>query len=761
MPLLLSFLVPTFFLPAPSLASGPPNTAWIGAGHIGVSSVGLPADARFIASASAEDATIKIWDRAGHELTRTLAGHLVGVKSIDVSADGALLASAADVAHGSGEKNVKLWDVVTGDEIRGFDTGEQTAWSVALSPDASLIAAGIGYGEIWIWRVADGTRLRILTGHTWSVFGVAFSPDGTLLASASGDNTAKIWRVSDGANLHTLTGHTFFVAAVAFSPDGTTLATGSWDNTTKIWRVSDGAILQTLTGHSSFVTALAFSANGARLAAGSWDHTIQVWRTSNWTVERILTAPDLLEVNSVAFGNDNDLLASGGIDGRPRLWSIPDGSLVQTFGHHVGSVRGLGFSSDGTLLASASGDFTARIWQASDGTDLVTLVGHDDVVNSVAFLPGDATIATGAGSPAPDTRDPTIKIWRVSDGALLRTLAGHADGTTVVTKSPDGVFVVSAGRDGNIKFWRISNGVLDRTIAAHVGAISGLAFSPNGQILASAAGTELKLWQMPAVTLIRTIVAPNGVASISFSPDGQAIATAEQSYDHNVKIWSVADGSLIRALDGHPDGFCEAVSWSSSSDGGVIASGSPYSRDVRLWRPSDGALLAKYDRETGWGPNPTLPLAFSPDARRLAIGRTDATVVLARNPFGGASDVGSGGAEGGVAGSGAARGADGAGPYLHLRAEPNPIRVGSSGSSGTTLRFDLVDRAGAASVTAELFDTGGRRVRLLRAGVLASGTRSLRWDGRDDAGARVPAGVYFVRVKTGKAEGATRVVVMD
>jgi WD40 repeat protein len=712
----------------------------MGGGHIGVSSVAIPADARYIASASQQDVTIKIWDHASGALLRTLTGHQTNVNSIDVTADGSLLASAADVSVGSGEKNVKLWDVATGDEIRGFDTGQQTAWSVALSPDASLIAAGIGFGDIWIWRVSDGTLLRVLTGHTWAVFDLAFSPNGTLLASASGDDTAKIWRVSDGANLQTLTGHTFFVAAVAFSPDGATLATGSWDNTTKIWRVSDGANLRTLTGHTNFVMALAFSPNGARLAAGSWDHTIQVWRTSNWTVEHLLTAPDLLEVNGVAFGSSNDLLASGGVDGHPRFWDVPGGALAQTFGHHVGTMRGFGFSSDGSLLASACGDFTARIWTASNGTDLVTLIDHTDVVNAVAFLPGDATIATGAGSPPPDTRDTSIKIWRVSDGALQRTLAGHAGGTTGVAKSPDGVFIVSVGRDGKIKFWRISNGALDRTITAHASPISSMAFSPDGQVLATAAVQEVKLWQMPAVTLIRTITTPSAVSSIAFSPDGSAIATAEESYGQNVKIWSTADGSLIRTLDGHPDGFCQSVSWSNTSDGGVIASGSGYSRDVRLWRPADGTLLAMYDRETGWGPNPTLPLAFSPDGRRLAVGRTDATVVLARNPFGGASDVVDGAA-------------GGAGADFDLRVEPNPV-----GASGTTLRFDL---AGASPVIAEVYDTGGRRLRVLWTGSLGGGAQTLSWDGRNEAGARVPAGVYYLRVKTGKADQAARAVVME
>jgi len=52
-----------------------------------------------------------------------------------------------------------------------------------------------------------------------------------------------------------------------------------------------------------------------------------------------------------------------------------------------------------------------------------------------------------------------------------------------------------------------------------------------------------------------------------------------------------------------------------------------------------------------------------------------------------------------------------------------------------------------------VLDATGRRVRDLLHENQAAGTRVIRWDGRDQAGARVPAGVYFVRLE---AEGRIR-----
>jgi hypothetical protein len=42
---------------------------------------------------------------------------------------------------------------------------------------------------------------------------------------------------------------------------------------------------------------------------------------------------------------------------------------------------------------------------------------------------------------------------------------------------------------------------------------------------------------------------------------------------------------------------------------------------------------------------------------------------------------------------------------------------------------------------------------------LSAGRHALRWDGRDDRGARVASGAYFARVESGGRSAATKIVV--
>jgi hypothetical protein len=83
-------------------------------------------------------------------------------------------------------------------------------------------------------------------------------------------------------------------------------------------------------------------------------------------------------------------------------------------------------------------------------------------------------------------------------------------------------------------------------------------------------------------------------------------------------------------------------------------------------------------------------------------------------------------------------------------AAPNPFR------ERTDIRFSL---AAPVGVRLDVHDVAGRLVRRLVDGSsLAPGLHASVWDGRDERGRAVPAGIYFVRLETADGFRATRKV---
>ncbi len=98
--------------------------------------------------------------------------------------------------------------------------------------------------------------------------------------------------------------------------------------------------------------------------------------------------------------------------------------------------------------------------------------------------------------------------------------------------------------------------------------------------------------------------------------------------------------------------------------------------------------------------------------------------------------------------------ADGAGArgVTLLAGVPNPF------SSATRLSF-VLPRPGPVDL--RVFGVDGREVRTLVHDVRAAGLHSSIWDGRDARGARVPAGVYFLRLEASGSSHARRLVKLE
>jgi flagellar basal-body rod modification protein FlgD len=87
---------------------------------------------------------------------------------------------------------------------------------------------------------------------------------------------------------------------------------------------------------------------------------------------------------------------------------------------------------------------------------------------------------------------------------------------------------------------------------------------------------------------------------------------------------------------------------------------------------------------------------------------------------------------------------------LPVAASPNPFR------QATALRINVPE--GRHAVIVDVLAVDGRKIRRLSAGDLPGGLQEVAWDGRNESGEELPAGVYLVRVRSGHQVAVLKLV---
>jgi len=525
-----------------------------------VHAIAFSSDGRLLAGSS-WDRAIRLWDvHTGIELlTLPDAGYAVAF-----SPDGTKLA-------GAGTKNLKLWKVPNGAELRTLSQDAENYQSIVFSPDGSMLVTG-GSDRVTLWDMATGAQVRSMQTPGDSV---AFSPNGKILATGVGSQSlVKIWDVSTGAELGSLALDGLRGSFMAFSSDGWLFAVAR-DQTVKIFDTATGVELRTLEGHLNQVRSVAFSPDGRTLASGNGNRTISLWELGDDRGPR--TFKVFGDVHSVAFSPDSRLLAGSSRDPAIRLWDVRTGIERRALTGHTQMVESIVFSPNGKMLASGSWDNSIIIWDVASGAELRTLKRHTDVVTSVAFSPDGHTLASGSW-------DRSIRLWNAATGAELRVLAGHADKVSAIAFSPDARTLASGGWDGSIKLWDTATGRERRTLVAGRVILNSLAFSPDGSTLASSDwGGSIKLWEAATGKELRTLAGHNSATfSVAFSPDGKMLASGGD--DAKTKLWDIGSGDELTSLIA-----LETADWVVATPDGLF-DGSPAAYGKLIWRASGNTL---------------------------------------------------------------------------------------------------------------------------------------------------------------------------
>ncbi len=270
-----------------------------------------------------------------------------------------------------GYHELTVWNPNDGALIRRVKNLGQRTRALSLSPDGTLLAVGCGapgrLGETRIIELSTGSIVNVLGTTADEVLDVAFSPQGDRLAVGAADGVIRVFEVPGGATQLTITSHSDWVMALAWNADGSKLASGSRDKTAKVFDSKTGELLVTFSGHGEAVKGVAFHPEDKEVFSSGADKKIQRWNIS-----------DAKKVADVGFGGEVFKLPLGGefmfassADKTVRQFEAKTHKQIRSFAGHQDWALSVAYHPGTKRLASGGFDGRVRIWNVEDGTEIV------------------------------------------------------------------------------------------------------------------------------------------------------------------------------------------------------------------------------------------------------------------------------------------------------------------------------------------------------------------------------------------------------
>ena len=238
--------------------------------------------------------------------------------------------------------------------------------------------------------------------------------------------------------------------------------------------------IHTLSISQEKISSVAISPSGEWLAFGARKlGQLLVWE---WQSESYILKQQghYFDMNTLAYAPDGQTIATGGDDGKLKVWSTHSGFCFVTFSEHTAPISAVSFAKHGHVLFSASLDGTLRAYDLVRYRNFRTFTSPSPIQFScLAVDPSGEVVAAGS------TDSFEVFLWSVQTGKLLDVLAGHEGPVSSLTFSPSGANQLASGSwDRTVRVWNVfgrSRAVEPLTLSSDVLAVT---FRPDGKELA-------------------------------------------------------------------------------------------------------------------------------------------------------------------------------------------------------------------------------------------------------------------------------------